>query len=107
MKTLNTAKIIAAALIATGLSASATSAFADEYVTALNNEAHAVAAAAAAAYSDEARLPINAAPVSLQRQAAGSRIQEQRAQQFRDNAEATASSPFSDTDPHSGAAHGG
>lgn len=104
MKTLNTAKIIATALIATGLSASATSAFADEYVTALNNEAHAVAAAA---YSDEARLPINAAPVSLQRQAAGSRIQEQRAQQFRDNAEATASSPFSDTDPHSGAAHGG
>ena len=105
MKTLNTANIIAAALIATGLSASATSAFADEYVTALNNEAHAVAAAAA--YSDEARLPINAAPVSLQRQAAGSRIQEERPQQFRDNTEATASSPFSDTDPHSGAAHGG
>lgn len=102
MKTLNTAKIIAAALIATGLSASATSAFADEYVTALNNEAHAVAA-----YSDEAHLPINAAPMSLQHQATGSRIQEQHAQQLRDNAEATASGPFSDTDPHSGAAHGG
>lgn len=104
MKTLNTAKIIAAALIATGLSASATSAFADEYVTALNNEAHAVAAGA---YSDEARLPINAAPVSLERQIAGSRIQEQRAQQHPDTTAATTSGPFSDNDPHSGPAHGG
>ena len=62
MKTLNTAKIIAAALIATGLSASATSAFADEYVTALNNEAHAVAGVEAVQvvelHRSEAPLPV-------------------------------------------------
>lgn len=97
MKTLNTAKIIAAALIATGLSGSATSAFADEYVTALNNEARAVAAGQS---SDEARLPANAAPMSVE---AGSF----RVQQHRDTPAAAASGPFSDSDPHSGAAHGG
>ena len=97
MKTLNTAKIIAAALIAAGLSASATTAFADEYVTALNNEARAVAAGQS---SDEARLPANAAPMSFEASSV-------RAQQHRDTAASTASGPFSDSDPHSGAAHGG
>lgn len=100
MKTLNTSKILAAALIATGISAASSSAFADEYVSAQNKESYAVAAGR---YDDQATLPANAAPMSYEhggnaRGATRTHVAPQPA---------PASGPFSDTDAHSGPAHNG
>lgn len=100
MKTLNTTKIIAAALLFTGLSAATTSAMADEYVSAQNKEAYAVAAGK---YDDQALLPANAAPTILERHQANSPSGHTRSA----SPAATIPGPFADSDPHSGPAHGG
>lgn len=101
MKTLNTTKIIAAALLFTGLSAATTSAMADEYVSAQNKEAYAVAAGK---YDDQALLlPANAAPTILERHQANSPSGHARSA----SPAATIPGPFADPDPHSGPAHGG
>ncbi|BAF89491.1 hypothetical protein [Azorhizobium] len=95
MKTLST-KIIAAALVASSLVGAASSAFADEYLTASNKEFQAVAAGA---YDNGDKLPLNAAPTS-------GTVQMHEARQF-PAPQVPAYGPFSDTDPHSGPAQAG
>lgn len=66
MKTTISTHILAAALLAAGLSAATTAARADEYVTAQNKEQIAVAAGR---LDDQDELPIGAAPASNERTA--------------------------------------
>ncbi|MFG1301658.1 hypothetical protein V5F49_17875 [Xanthobacter sp. V3C-3] len=82
--------ILAAALLAAGLSAATTAARADEYVTAQNKEQHAVAAGQ---LDDQAELPFGAAATSYERNA---RTPAHRAP--------AASTQTDDTNPHWGPA---
>lgn len=100
MKTLST-KIIAATLIASGLMGAASSAFADEYLTAANKESYAVAAGV---YDNGDKLPLNAAATSATAQTREAR--QTPAAQL-PAPQVPAYGPFSDTDPHSGPAQAG